>query len=159
MNTFLLTKETQYIYFSDSLFIFFQAEGLQGELSPEQSGRGAPAVENEGTPPPFRPGTYSGELEAVKTVEEVREEIVKKASENEAFRAELVADPKVAIEKELGVTIPEGFKIGVHEDNIMSINLVLPPAELSEEELSAVVAGAQMWQEFANAWNSLNQNS
>ncbi len=95
----------------------------------------------------------------MKTVEEVREEIVRKASENEAFRAELVADPKIAIEKELGVTIPEGFKIGVHEDNIMSINLVLPPAELSEEDLSAVVAGAQMWQEFANAWNSLNQNS
>ena len=58
-----------------------------------------------------------------------------------------------------GVTIPEGFKIGVHEDNIMSINLVLPPAELSEADLSAVVAGTQTWQEFANAWNSLNQNS
>ncbi|MCY3822869.1 MAG: NHLP leader peptide family RiPP precursor [Nitrospinae bacterium] len=95
----------------------------------------------------------------MKTVEEIREEIVKKASENEAFRAELLADPKDALEKELGVTIPEGFKIGVHEDNIMSINLVLPPAELSEADLSAVVAGTQTWQDFANAWNSLNQNS
>ena len=47
----------------------------------------------------------------------------------------------------------------MHEDNIMSINLVLPPAELSEADLSAVVAGTQTWQEFANAWNSLNQNS
>ncbi len=105
------------------------------------------------------PGSSPGELEAVKTVEEIREDIIRKASENEAFRAELLADPKDAIEKELGVTIPEGFKIGVHEDNIMSINLVLPPAELSEADLSAVVAGSQSWQDFANAWNSLNQNS
>ena len=104
-------------------------------------------------------GSSPGELEAVKTVEEIREDIIRKASENEAFRAELLADPKDAIEKELGVTIPEGFKIGVHEDNIMSINLVLPPAELSEADLSAVVAGSQSWQDFANAWNSLNQNS
>ena len=95
----------------------------------------------------------------MKTVEEVREEIIKKASVNEAFRTELLTDPKTAIEKELGVTIPEGFKIGVHEDNIMSIHLVLPPAELSEADLSAVVAGSQAMQDFANAWNSLNQNT
>ena len=85
--------------------------------------------------------------------------IINKAVENEAFRSELLADPKAAIEKELGVSIPEGFKIGVHEDNIMSINLVLPPAELSEADLNAVAAGTQTWEDFANAWNSLNQNS
>ncbi len=95
----------------------------------------------------------------MKTVEEVREEIIRKASVNEAFRTELLTDPKAAIEKELGVTIPEGFKIGVHQDNIMSIHLVLPPAELSEADLSAVVAGSQTMLDFANAWNSLNQNS
>ncbi len=95
----------------------------------------------------------------MKTVEEVREEIIRKASENEAFRSELLADPKAAIERELGVTIPDGFKIGVHEDNIMSINLVLPPSELSEADLSAVVAGTQTMQDFANAWSNLNQNS
>ena len=95
----------------------------------------------------------------MKTVEELREEIIRKAVENESFRSELLTDPKAAIERELGVAIPDGFKIGVHEDNIMSINLVLPPAELSEADLSAVVAGTQTWQDFANAWNSLNQNS
>lgn len=94
----------------------------------------------------------------MKTVEEVREGIIRKASENEAFRAELLADPKDAIEKELGVTIPEGFKIGVHQDNLMSINLVLPPAELSEADLSAVVAGSGSMLDLVNAWNSLNQN-
>ena len=126
--------------------------------SPRGGGYGAPA----GEAAPRCGGGFapsSGELEAVKTVEEIREEIIRKASENEAFRAELLADPKAAIERELGVAIPEGFQIGVHEDNIMSINLVLPPAELSEADLSAVVAGSQTWQQFANAWNSLNQNS
>lgn len=125
--------------------------------SPGLSGHGVPAEETD--PLPGGSDLSPGELGSVKTVEEIREEIVKKASENEAFRAELLADPKDALEKELGVTIPEGFKIGVHEDNIMSINLVLPPAELSEADLSAVVAGTQTWQDFANAWNSLNQNS
>lgn len=125
--------------------------------SPGLSGHGVSAGKTD--PLPGGPDFSPGELESVKTVEEIREEIVKKASENEAFRAELLADPKDALEKELGVTIPEGFKIGVHEDNIMSINLVLPPAELSEADLSAVVAGTQTWQDFANAWNSLNQNS
>ncbi|MDE0331718.1 MAG: NHLP leader peptide family RiPP precursor [Nitrospinae bacterium] len=95
----------------------------------------------------------------MKTVEEIRDDIIRKASVNEAFRADLLSDPKAAIEKELGVTIPEGFKIGVHQDNLMSINLVLPPAELSEADLSAVVAGAGSMLDLANAWNSLNQNS
>jgi len=123
-------------------------------------GHGAPAGERtEHHLLSGRPGSSPGERDAVKTVEEIRAEIIQKASENEAFRAELLADPKAAIERELGVAIPEGFKIGVHEDNIMSINLVLPPAELSEADLSAVVAGSQAWQDFANAWNSLNQNS
>ncbi len=102
---------------------------------------------------------FCGEREAVKTIEEVREEIIRKASENEAFRSELLTNPKAAIEKELGVTIPEGFKIGVHQDNLMSINLVLPPAELSEADLNAVVAGSGSMLDLANAWNSLNQNS
>ncbi len=92
----------------------------------------------------------------MKTGDEVREIIAKKASENEAFRTELIADPKAAMERELGVAIPEEFQISVHQDGIMSFNLVLPPSELSEAELSAVAAGTQAYANFINAWNSLS---
>ena len=68
--------------------------------SPGLSGYGAPAGKTD--PLSGGSGSSPGELESVKTVEEIREEIVKKASENEAFRAELLADPKDALEKELG---------------------------------------------------------
>ena len=95
----------------------------------------------------------------MKTVQEMREEIIKKASESQAFRTELLTDPKATIERELGITIPEGFKIGVHTDNVMSINLVLPPAELSESDLNNIVAGMQTPVDFVNAWNNLNQNT
>ena len=120
--TFFLTKRTRHIYFSGNVFLFCPDAGAAKQpLSPGHGGYGAPAGESEEALPAFGTGLSSGELEAVKTVEEVREEIIRKASENEAFRSELLADPKAAIERELGVTIPYGFKIGVHEDNIMSI--------------------------------------
>lgn len=45
----------------------------------------------------------------MKTTEEVHEEIVRKAAVAEAFHAKLLADPRFAIERALGVAIPEGF--------------------------------------------------
>ena len=50
------------------------------------------------------------------TATEIREHLVSRACSDEAFRGLLVSDPKAAIETELGVTLPEGFTIEVHEE-------------------------------------------
>ena len=50
-----------------------------------------------------------------RSVTELREHLIEKATTDEAFRARLLADPNAAIQEELGVTVPPGFTIKVHE--------------------------------------------
>ena len=78
-----------------------------------------------------------------RSVAELRERLVTKATTDEAFRARLLADPNAAIEKELGLAIPPGFKVKVHEDLENTSHLVLPPAAcLAEAELAQASGGA-----------------
>ena len=74
---------------------------------------------------------------------ERRRHIVEKAVEDEAFRARLLADPKAAIEEELGLTLPPGFAVEVHEEGADTAHLVLPPPRgaLSDEQLTRVAGG------------------
>ena len=62
------------------------------------------------------------------TIDELREHLVEKATVDETFRAQLIADPKGTIKEELGLTIPDGFRIKVHEDRVDTSHMVLPPA-------------------------------
>jgi len=72
-----------------------------------------------------------------------------KSWEDEAFRREFLADPKKALEKEIGQKIPEGIQIHALEETDNRIYFVipqkpaLPAAEgvLSEEALAQVAAG------------------
>lgn len=74
----------------------------------------------------------------MKKADEMRAHIIKKATEDEAFRATLMAEPKATIEGELGVTIPDGITVQVHENTTQHVHLVLPrTGKLSEEELTA----------------------
>ena len=78
----------------------------------------------------------------VLTVAEMRARLVKKATEDGAFRFQLLADPKATIKDELGVTIPDGFTIEVHEDVKDTSHVVLPPsAALAEAEMEAAAGG------------------
>ena len=77
-----------------------------------------------------------------KTVGEMREHLVSKASADTEFRAQLLSDPKGAIKAELGLSIPAGFTINVHEEAPDASHLVLPPAaELGEAELQQAAGG------------------
>ena len=79
----------------------------------------------------------------MKTVEDMRSEIAIKAEADASFRSELVADPKAVIERELDITVPEGFKIQVHEDSADTAHLVLPSGDkLANEDLLRVVGGS-----------------
>lgn len=74
---------------------------------------------------------------------ERRRRLVEKAVEDEAFRARLLADPKAAIEEELGLTLPPSLAVEVHEEGVDTAHLVLPPPRgaLSDEQLARVAGG------------------
>jgi hypothetical protein len=75
-------------------------------------------------------------------------DIIAKAVKDQAFREQLLKNPKSAIQKEFGITFPEGVTVRVHENSPTVINLVLPePLELSSQreltpqELQQVAGG------------------
>ena len=85
------------------------------------------------------------------TQAEMQSKIIAKARAEPEFRAQLVADPKAAIEGLIGVELPEAINLQVHEDSATSFHLVLPPSgELAEDELATVFAGN--W--AADWWNA-----
>ena len=76
------------------------------------------------------------------TATEMRTQILSKADEDGDFRARLIDDPKGTISSEIGIDIPDGFNIVVHEDSSTTAHLVLPPSsELTEDELETVTGG------------------
>jgi hypothetical protein len=48
------------------------------------------------------------------------------AMHNQAFREELLSNPKETLERELGISFPQEVEIEVHEDTPTTIHLVLP---------------------------------
>jgi len=79
----------------------------------------------------------------------IQEQLIAKAMKDETFRQELLSNPKVAIERTLGISIPAGVTIAVHQDTPTTFHLVLPvkatsPAwtELSDAELEQATGGA-----------------
>ena len=85
---------------------------------------------------------------------EMRMKVVGKAGEDADFRAKLMSDPKAAISEELGVTMPEGLTVQVHEDTGTTAHLVIPPAsKLNEGDLRAVAGGDDSWKvAFPSTW-------
>ena len=76
------------------------------------------------------------------TATELKTKILTKAAEDGDFRARLLADPNATISSETGVTIPEGFRVAVHEDSGTTAHLVLPPSPaLTEAEMKFVAGG------------------
>ena len=80
------------------------------------------------------------------TATELKDRILNKAEEDGEFRARLIADPKAAISSEIGVAMPDGFDVAVHEDSATTAHLVLPPSpKLSEAELAQINGGSTNW--------------
>lgn len=87
----------------------------------------------------------------MKTAEELRSEIISRASENDDFRASLLQDPKAAIEKEFAFSIPDDWSVEVHEETGRSAHLVLPPSgRLGEAELASVAGGWNLWDDLTD---------
>ena len=74
--------------------------------------------------------------------DEMLQQIVEKSGIDAGFRQQLLSDPKTAISEELGITIPESMTIKVHESDMQTVHLALPPdPNITEEQLEAVSAG------------------
>lgn len=81
---------------------------------------------------------------AIQTAEDMQRQLIAKASEDETFRAQLLADPKGTIKNEFGVEVPEFVNLQVHQNDPNAFHIVLPPSgnfELDERTLEAVAAG------------------
>ena len=79
------------------------------------------------------------------TASGMRDRLIAKATEDEAFCARLLSDPKTAIRDELGLAVPAGFSIKVYEDAADASHLVLPPlSQLEEADLEHVAGGGRM---------------
>ena len=78
----------------------------------------------------------------MQTAEETLSHLTQKAVEDADFRARLVSDPKGALNQEFGIVVPDSIQIKVHESDMQTIHLALPPTPvLNEEQLEAISAG------------------
>ena len=83
---------------------------------------------------------------------EMERRIVQRSLEDDAFRQQLLEDPKAALEEELGTRLPEEVRVEAVEETPDTIYLVLPSTpmagaeggELSDQELGAVAGGWDM---------------
>lgn len=86
-------------------------------------------------------------------IAKAHQQVLAKSVKDPAFRASLLKDANAALEKELGVKAPAGFKVKVVEDSASVVHLVLPPVlskELSEGDLGKVSGGAACANSTAN---------
>lgn len=77
---------------------------------------------------------------AVRTRKDLETQLIARSFEDERFKQDLLANPKVAVEKELGTKLPKGLEIKVIEETETTAYMVIPknPYEgLAESELKA----------------------
>lgn len=81
------------------------------------------------------------------TIAQLQAHVIGKAQKDDAFRQALLADAKAALEKELGVKLPEELKFQVVESPINTVTIALPyqaaNGELSDADLEAVAGGSK----------------
>lgn len=73
---------------------------------------------------------------------QLNDELVHKAIKDDAFRQQLIDDPKGTIEKEYGVTLAPTTQIHIHNETTRDLHIVLPAAPSADAELSSDEADA-----------------
>jgi hypothetical protein len=77
--------------------------------------------------------------------ERFKSKIIERAKKDEAFKAQLISNPRKAIESELGKSLPAHVQFHVVEETASSLYVVLPESpskELSDQDLESVTGGA-----------------
>jgi hypothetical protein len=85
----------------------------------------------------------NGVSREIKPERDFQEQLINKARQHAGFKAELLANPKPAIEQEFGIRLPEHLRVKVVEQSPAHFYLLLPinRTELSEVTLNAPVGG------------------
>ncbi len=74
--------------------------------------------------------------------DEMLRHLVDKAAADSDFRQQLLSNPKATACEELGITMPESMNLQVHESDMQTVHLALPPdPNITEEQLEAISAG------------------
>ena len=74
--------------------------------------------------------------------QDMLQQIVDKSALDANFKEQLLSDPKTTICQELGITMPESMNIKVHESDMQTVHVALPPdPNITEEQLEAISAG------------------
>lgn len=74
-------------------------------------------------------------------------QVIARAQQDSAFRQQLAQDPKGAIAREMGITLPDSVNVEVVEESPSKVYLVLPAqtaqagSQLSDAELENVAGG------------------
>jgi len=94
--------------------------------------------------------------EQAQTRQDIEARIIAKAWKDEAYKQELLSNPKAIIEREFGVEFPADVNVQVLEENPTSLHFVLPISpvsiaqELSQEQLEAIAGGASIeWSKYS----------
>jgi hypothetical protein len=61
--------------------------------------------------------------------------LTRRALEDPGFRDALLKNPKVAIEKEIGLKFPEALSIAIHEEKLNQLHVVLPVDLVTGDDL------------------------
>lgn len=72
--------------------------------------------------------------------------LIAKACTDEAFRQQLLSNPKAVVEQEFGEALPEGINVEIIQEPANTLYIVLPAMpesndELNDEDLEAVAGG------------------
>ena len=85
----------------------------------------------------------------MKTDNELRDQLLTRAADDEAFRALLLDDPRGAVKSIFGFDVPDSINVHVHEETGADFHLVIPSQDpMSSEDLESVVGGG--WGEFSD---------
>ncbi len=72
---------------------------------------------------------------------ESSEPIVNRVLTDHLFREKLKRNPKAILASEYQLSLPEDYSVELYEETKEKLYLILPPLELSEEELSNITGG------------------
>ena len=69
-----------------------------------------------------------------------------RATEDEAFWARLLADPKGVVEAETGVSFPADYTLHIHEETATDAHMILPTtSRLTPEDLKVLTGAGDDW--------------
>ena len=80
------------------------------------------------------------------TESEIRAYLMLRATEDAAFRARLLADPKGTVEAETGVSFPADYTFHIHEETATDAHMILPiTSRLTPEDLKVLTGAGDDW--------------